>query len=146
MKKYLLVVLFLLPVYAFATKDCEYKGVVCEKNLPIYGGNVSGKYSEEKCLQVSDWIAVGTIENIEHNFKTDPLNKDFATFTFVVREWIKGGNNQVKILKFTVGWCKNPTVPPENSQGLYEIFGVGEPKLAPLESEYLHFEPYEAKK
>lgn len=64
-----------------------------------------------------------------------PLNKDFASFTFVVEKWIKGGEKLPRRIDFQAGWCDNRQI--MQAKGKYKFWGLnGGPRW-----QYLHFEP-----
>ncbi len=93
----IIIILLLAPTKVFATKPCPQS--------PCF---TKSQFDKEKCIEVSDWMAIGKIENVIHNYKGHPLNKDFASFTFIVETWEKGEGQIQKKLYFSVGWCHNP--------------------------------------
>lgn len=112
----LLIILFSFCYHykVFGTKPCS--GSPCIN----YRTN---EFDEEKCKKAADWIAMGKIENIVHDFKKHPLNKDFTKFSVRIKKWEKGGDNSIKILKLETEWC-DPNI-PENISGLFRFYGKG---------------------
>ncbi|HEV2718404.1 MAG TPA: hypothetical protein VG323_00175 [Thermoanaerobaculia bacterium] len=88
------------------------------------------------CDDKADWIAVGHVTHLEHHWQGMPLNHDFATFTFVVERWIKGGDKLPREIPFQAGWCDNRQS-MRDDKGQFKFWGVnGGPPW-----KYLHFEP-----
>lgn len=88
------------------------------------------------CDDKADWVAVGHVKDLKHNFQGMPLNHDFASFTFVVEKWIKGGDKLPREIPFTVGWCENREQ-MRDGKGKFKFWGLnGGPPWR-----YLHFEP-----
>ncbi len=115
----------------FATKPCP--------QLPCF---LQSKLDKEKCVAAADWIATGTIALVAHNYIGEPLNKDFANFTFMVKTQQKGKSSIQKELLFTVGWCNNSKPLPKDTSGLFRFYGVTYKSIDNKTNihEYLHFE------
>jgi hypothetical protein len=87
------------------------------------------------CDEKADWVAVGHVKHLKHNFQGMPLNHDFASFTFVVEKWIKGGDKLPREIPFAVGWCEN-SEEMRDGKGTFKFWGMnGGPPWR-----YLHFE------
>lgn len=87
----------------------------------------------DECSQQSAWIAVGRIREVEEDKQPYPLNKNFASFTFVPEKIEKGDLKPFKPLFFKVGWCENPKELPENTRGFFRFYGKSD-------TEYLGFD------
>src|ERR1700686_3765034 len=87
-----------------------------------------GKFDSAKCDAASDWQSVGKIKNLVHHPAGPPLMKDFASFTFVVDRWVRGGDPKVKEIPFTVGWCKNGEE-MKSDYGYFMFWGKNKPKV-----------------
>ena len=88
------------------------------------------------CDDKADWIAVGHVEHPQHHVEGMPLNHDFATFTFVVERWIKGGEKLPRKIPFQRGWCENRQSVGD-AKGRFKFWGMnGGPPW-----QYLHVEP-----
>lgn len=122
--------------YAFATKPCHPNK--CFSHHPY-------QFDRKKCEDASDWIAIGRIKSIVHNYKGRPLNKDFASFTFIVETWEKGEDPIQEELHFTVGWCHNSQQLPKDTSGLFRFYGIiyKSEHDKTKEHRYLYFEPLE---
>ena len=126
----LLLLLVLLALPLNATKPCP--------SSPCFD-QPSGQFNARKCDAASDWQAVGHIKNLVHHPQGQPLMKDFATFTFVVEQWVRGRDPKVKEIPFTVGWCKNAEK-MKSDHGSFMFWGKNKPKVENAEWEYLHFD------
>jgi hypothetical protein len=124
----LLLALLALPLNA--TKPCPPSPCLS------YPG---GRFDYDKCQNASDWVALGRIKNLVHHPAGYPLLKDFATFTFVVDRWLRGGDRKIREIPFTVGWCKN-TQEMTGDYGYFTFWGKNQPKVANAEWEYVYFE------
>ncbi|MDT8405363.1 hypothetical protein [Sulfuriflexus sp.] len=111
--KFLLALMALfLPAYALATKTCPPS--------PCFEDS---RFSSKMCEAVSDWVAIGSIENIIHDPQGEPLLKDFASFTFKIKSWEKGADKDLDMIRFKVGWCSNRQELPEDTSGLFRLYG-----------------------
>lgn len=124
----LLLALLALPLHA--TKPCP---------APPCFDQPSGEFNAKKCNAGSDWVASGHITNLVHHPQGYPLMKDFATFTFVVEHWLRGGDPTVKEIPFTVGWCRN-SEEMRSDRGTFMFWGKNKPKGENAEWEFVHFE------
>ena len=98
--------------------------------------NSDNSLNRVSCTASAEWIATGELTHIKNDPKGPPLNKNFATFTFVPSHFEKG--TQLKYhYKFTVGWCENPTELPNDTSGLFRVYG-GYNKLNEMKPYYLH--------
>ncbi len=96
-------------------------------------------------MDLSAWVAVGTIEDVVHHETGPPLLKDFAEFTFRVQRWEKGSSPDGQKIRFRVGWCQNSQTLPKDTSGPFRFFGLALPKDSSTLPEYLHFEKLESK-
>jgi hypothetical protein len=83
-------------------------------------------------------VVVGRLEKIEHHPADPPVFKDFAEFVVRVEKWEKG-KFAIERLRFHVGWCNNPVVPPDKLGARVRIYGSGDAKAA--DPQYLWLEP-----
>ncbi len=115
----------------FATKPCPQSP--CFSQL---------KFDKEKCVAAADWITTGQITEVIHNYKGEPLNKDFASFIFKIKTQEKGNAAIQKELRFTVGWCDNSKSLPEDISGFFRFYGITYKSTDTKTDnyEYLHFE------
>src|SRR5256885_3576843 len=75
------------------------------------------------CDEKADWIAVGHIEHLEHNFQGMPLNHDLAKFTFVVEKMGQGRRQASREIPFEVGWCEN-SEEMRDGKGTFKFWGM----------------------
>ncbi len=68
-----------------------------------------------------------------------PLNHDFASFTFVVEKWVKGGDKLPRAIPFEVGWCES-SEEMRDGKGKFKFWGMSKPDIANARWQYLHFE------
>ena len=75
--------------------------------------------------KISNWILVGTIEDVIHSKIEAPFFTDFATFSLRVIDWEKSSPKlkHRKKLKLQVGWCDNPPLPDDTS-GKFRFYGI----------------------
>lgn len=85
--------------------------------------------NEKDCFKQAEWVAVGSIKNIQHDYVGPPLLKDFAQFDLFIERWEKGEDKTVKLVKFKVGWCENSQPLPISIKSKYRFFGNNSPKL-----------------
>lgn len=123
-------VLFAVSPPAFATKTCP--GSPCDQGNRIFNA--------DRCMALADWVAEGTIGNIEHDVQGSPLNKDFAAFDFVITRWIKDYRKDTKKFRFKVGWCHNPLPLPEDTSGKFRFYGGRISPERKYDPQYLWFE------
>jgi hypothetical protein len=88
------------------------------------------------CKDKADYIAVGTITKVVRHPQGEPLFKDFAEFTLVVRKCLKG--TCPKEINYRVGWCTNARTLPENTNGEFIFYG----KKSNAEPQYLDFSTF----
>lgn len=102
-----------------------------------------GSFEEAACAAAADWIVEGRIVNVVDHPSGDPVNKNFAEFTFEIQRWVKGRPEGAKSvprqLRFRVGWCKNGRTLPAERNGRFRLWGKG--SVTAAEPEYLWFEP-----
>jgi hypothetical protein len=128
MRRIALLLFLALPLYA--TPPCP---------PPPCLDQPQGTFNAKKCDALSDWQAVGHITKLVHHPADYPLLKDFATFTFVIDQWVRGGDRTIKEIPFQVGWCRNAEV-MTGDHGWFMFWGKNKPPVANAEWEYLHFE------
>ncbi len=124
-------ILLLAASPVFATKPCP--------QLPCFS---QSKFDKQKCVAAADWIATGQITKVIHNYKGEPLNKDFARFSFIVKTQEKGNAAIQKELRFTIGWCDNSKSLPEDTSGFFRFYGITHKSIDTKTDsyEYLYFE------
>ncbi len=95
----------------------------------------------EECEPLAEWIADGTITNVEHDKVGFPVHKDYASFDFTPKKMLKGDDSAVgKPIRYKVDWCNNSRGLPKNIEGTFRFFGKkpsGDEDEAPV---YLFFE------
>ncbi len=129
MRRLAILLAFTFPLYA--TKPCP---------PPPCFDQPSGMFNRAKCDNLADWQAIGHITKLVHHPAGYPLQKDFATFTFVVEHWVRrGSDRKIKEIPFQVGWCRNVEVMTSDYGG-YMFWGRNKPDVPNAEWEYLHFE------
>lgn len=123
-------VLFLSVTSIKATKPCP----------PSPCFDSTGKVNIAKCFEAASWVAVGKIIEVQHHPEGYPLNKDFATFVFVIDRWEKGEQRNAQKISFKVGRCDNAQEIPEDTSGLFRLYGIGTPGSTADAPKYLYFE------
>jgi hypothetical protein len=93
-----------------------------------------------KCREAAAWVALGSIDNIVHHEQGPPLLKDFAEFTFVIDAWEKGGEPDIRSIRFQVGWCENSQPLPATTSGKFRFYGLPAPSDPSVPRQYLYFE------
>ena len=122
----LILLVFFQAQAVFATKPCPPPPCV-----------VDNKFNEAKCVEVSDWVAVGKISDVVHDKKGEPLYRDFAKFKFTISKVKKGKVKVGESINFQVGWCVNMGVPPYDTTGEFIFYGRNsKPSI------YIHFDRY----
>lgn len=117
---------------AHATKPCNQP--------PCWIAAEDAVQSREQCRAVADWVAVGTISEVERHPMGHPVNKDFARFTFNVVRW-EHGNAGRNVMHFTVGWCHNRRELPPNTAGEFRFYGSDARDPYTSGPTYYDFEP-----
>jgi hypothetical protein len=100
----------------------------------------TGKANQARCFEAASWVAVGRIIEVQHHPEGSPLNKDFATFVFLIDHWEKGEQRAVQRICFKVGWCDNAQEVPEDTSGFFRFYGTGTPGATADAPKYLYFE------
>ena len=102
----------LLVSSATATKPCP----------PHPCLNSDNSFNSSKCIASADWIATGSITKVINDKQGHPLNKNFASFTFIPETFEKGKQHR-QHYRFKVGWCHNRTELPKDITGTFRIYG-----------------------
>ncbi len=68
------IIFFITVPDVFATKPCPQS--------PCFN---QSRFDKAKCTSAADWIATGKIRKVIHNVMGEPLNTDFASFTFILK-------------------------------------------------------------
>lgn len=123
--------LFILGIF------CQAQAVFATKPCPPPVCVVDNKFNKAKCVELSDWVAVGKIFDVVHDKKGKPLYKDFAKFKFTILNIKKGKVKIGESISFQVGWCVNMKTLPEDTAGEFIFYGRNsKPSI------YIHFDRY----
>lgn len=86
------------------------------------------------CEEKADWIALGTLEEVGRQ-------QDSDSFTFRIRKWETSQHEGVEELSFQTGACENSQRLPEDTSGVFRIYGKGDPvRAGHLQAKYYGFE------
>jgi hypothetical protein len=122
--------LLLAALSARATKPCS----------PSPCLDSAGRLDVSKCLDAASWVAVGKIIRVQHHPEGPPLAKDFATFILSINRWEKGEFKNIHEIQFKVGWCDNAQELPNDTSGLFRLYGIGVPGSESTPAAYLYIE------
>ncbi|MEB8434481.1 hypothetical protein OO007_19745 [Cocleimonas sp. KMM 6892] len=112
MKVLFLISCLVLCLGAYATKPCPPS--------PCF---VEGKFNQNVCLEKSEWVAIGRINQIVDDQVGNPINKNLSRFVLNIETWKKNPHDYPDALKFKVGWCNNSKELPKDSKGLFIFYG-----------------------
>lgn len=130
----------LVLVVMMITCLAQPPALATEACLPSPCAGANNAVDVTKCRDRADWVATGTITRVVHHREGDPLFKDFADFTFIVRAAEKGSIKVGRTIRFQVGWCQNWLGLPKDTAGTFRFYGLPLPADSSVPNQYLYFE------